>query len=87
MRETPLEATGMYAHNIEYPASKEKVLEIVARNGAPADMIELLRAAPYERFTQVSEIHSALWLQTSGNPFRGDVTASSPWTQRGSKSA
>lgn len=86
MRETPLEATGKYAYGIDYPCAKEEAIEVMARNGAPADVIDLLRAAPYDRFTVPSEIHSALWLESGGGRFRGDVTAPSPWPRRGTRS-
>lgn len=85
MRETPLEITGKYVHSIHFPCSKEEAMETIARNGAPADVISLLSAAPYERFTQIHEIQCALWHETPGGTFRGDRTAKSPWAVRGSK--
>ncbi len=85
MPDTPLEAAGKYAHGITYPANKEHAMEVMARNGAPADVMEQMRQCPYERFTQPSEILAALWHETRGNPFRGDVTAKSPYARRGTE--
>lgn len=85
MADTPLEITGRYAHGIKYPCNKEMAMDIMARNGAPSDVIEQLRGSPYERFTQQSEILAALWHETRGNPFRGDVTAKSPYARRGTE--
>jgi len=82
MRETPLEAQGKYTHGIAYPCSKEKVIEVVTRNGAPADVIEQLRTAPYDRYTQPSEILAALWLEGRSTPFRGDGRAPNPFPGR-----
>jgi hypothetical protein len=85
MAETPLEITGRYAHGIKYPCNKESAMEVMARNGAPSHVIEQLRTCPYERFTQQSEILAALWHETRGNKFRGDVTARSPFPRRGTE--
>jgi len=82
MPDTPLEVAGKYTRGITYPCSKDKVLEIVSRNGAPADVIEQLRTAPYDRYTQPSEILAALWLEGRSTPFRGDVRAPNPFPGR-----
>jgi hypothetical protein len=82
MPDTPLEVAGKYTHGIAYPCSKEEVIEIVSRNGAPADVIAQLRAAPYDRYTQPSEILAALWLEGRSTPFRGDVSAHNPFPGR-----
>lgn len=85
MRDTPLEMTQKYAHGIHYPVSKEEAVEMIARNGAPQDVIALLKAAPYDRFTQAHEIQCALWHEMPTGRFRGDRTANSPHATRGSK--
>jgi len=82
MADTPLEIAGKYTHGIAYPCSKENVVDIMTRNGAPADVIAQLRTAPYDRYTQPSEILAALWLEGRSTPFRGDVRAPNPFPGR-----
>lgn len=82
MPDTPLEVAAKYTRGIAYPCSKDEVIEIVSRNGAPADVIEQLRHAPYARYTQPSEILAALWLEGRSTPFRGDTNARNPFPGR-----
>ncbi len=82
MPDTPLEVVGKYTRGIHYPCSKEEVIDIVTRNGAPSDVVAQLRSAPYDRYTQPSEILAALWLGGRSTPFRGDTNARNPFPGR-----
>jgi hypothetical protein len=62
MEETPLEATQKYVDGIQWPASKDTVLEAVESNGAPDDVVRVIREMDKERFTGPNEVHNALWM-------------------------
>ncbi len=61
MQETPLEASRKYVVGIGWPASKEEVLTAVERNGAPEDVMQVLRAVDKPRFVSATDVHQALW--------------------------
>jgi len=61
VRETPIVATQKYVQGVTWPVSKEDLLTIMERNGAPADVLQALNTAPKPRFTGPSEVTSALW--------------------------
>ncbi len=63
MEDTPVEGTQKYIDGIEWPASKEEVLEIMQRNGAPDDVLAAVRDEDKDRFTAPSDVHHALWKQ------------------------
>ncbi|CAA9513552.1 MAG: hypothetical protein AVDCRST_MAG53-2919 [uncultured Solirubrobacteraceae bacterium] len=64
MEETPLDVTRKYVDGIVWPCSKEEALEALARNGAPDDVIETLRASDDQRFVSPADLHSSLWLES-----------------------
>ena len=64
MRETPIEATQRYVHDIIWPADKEEVLRGAERNGAPEDVLRVIREFGKDRFSGPNEVHNALWMDT-----------------------
>jgi hypothetical protein len=62
MEETPLEATQKYVNGIQWPASKEEVLQAVESNGAPDDVLKVIREMDTDRFTGPNDVHNALWM-------------------------
>ncbi|MBW3653382.1 MAG: DUF2795 domain-containing protein [Actinobacteria bacterium] len=63
MDETPIEAVQQYVEGLEWPCTKEEVLEAVERNGAPDDVLQALRGAEKDRFAGPNDVHSVLWKQ------------------------
>lgn len=61
MRETPVEVTAKYLHGVTWPARKAVVLEALERNGAPSDVLEIVRTNRLERFVAPSDVQQALW--------------------------
>ncbi|HWC25562.1 MAG TPA: DUF2795 domain-containing protein [Solirubrobacteraceae bacterium] len=61
MDETPLEAVEKYVEGLQWPASKDEVVEAVRRNGAPDDVVQKLLADDRDRFTGPNEVHQVLW--------------------------
>ncbi len=61
MRETPIEATQKYVHGLTWPVNKDEVIRTLERNGAPEDVLEVIRAMDKPRFTGPNEVHNALW--------------------------
>ncbi len=64
MEETPIEATQKYINGIQWPASKETVLQAAESNGAPEDVLKVIREMHKDRFTGPNEVHNALWMDT-----------------------
>ncbi len=62
MEDTPLEVTQKYIDGIQWPASKEDVLQKVESNGAPEDVLRVIREAGTERFVGPNDVHNALWM-------------------------
>ncbi|MDP8967879.1 MAG: DUF2795 domain-containing protein [Actinomycetota bacterium] len=52
-----------YVEGLEWPCTKEEVLEAVERNGAPDDVLQALRATEKDRFAGPNDVHSILWKQ------------------------
>jgi hypothetical protein len=63
MKDTPIEATQKYVHDIEWPASKETVLAAMEQNGAPDDVLQNVRVRDQEKFVGPNDVHQALWVQ------------------------
>lgn len=61
MEETPIEVTQKYVGRLNWPASKDEVLESVQSNGAPDDVVELIRGMDRETFTGINDVHQLLW--------------------------
>ena len=64
MRETPLDATRKYVHGVIWPANKEEVIRAAEQNGAPDDVLQVLRDLDKPRFSGPNEINNALWMAT-----------------------
>ncbi len=64
MEDTPIDATRKYVHDIEWPASKETVLAAMEQNGAPEDVLKLVRSRDQEKFVGPNDVHQALWVQS-----------------------
>lgn len=63
MEDTPLDVTVKYLDGIEWPASRDDVIAAAQRNGAPDDVLELLRKTDHDRFAGPNEVHNALWIK------------------------
>ncbi|MBA3304607.1 MAG: DUF2795 domain-containing protein [Thermoleophilaceae bacterium] len=61
MRETPLEVSSKYVHGITWPVLKGELIETMQRNGAPEDVLEVVRSFRLARFVAPSDVHQALW--------------------------
>ena len=61
MEETPLDATVRYLDEIEWPANRAEVIAAAERNGAPADVLDTLRAMRHDHFAGPNAVHNALW--------------------------
>jgi hypothetical protein len=61
MEETPVETTQKYIEGIQWPATKDEVLEAMQDNGAPDDVMQALRDDGKDRYTAPSDIHHTLW--------------------------
>lgn len=61
MKEVPIEAARKYVDGVTWPADKERVLEVVRRNGAPDDVVEIVRSIDMERLTSPADVHRALY--------------------------
>ncbi len=64
MRETPIEATQKYVHDVIFPASKDEVLGAMEHNGAPDDVMQVIRDLDKPRYYGPNEVHNALWMDT-----------------------
>jgi uncharacterized protein DUF2795 len=64
VQETPLDVTVKYLEGIEWPASRDEVVAAAQRNGAPADVIEALRATEHDQYAGPNAVHNALWITT-----------------------
>ncbi len=64
MDDTPIEATQKYVHDIEWPASKDVVLEAMKANGAPDDVLQNVRSRDQEKFVGPNDVHQALWVES-----------------------
>ncbi len=56
MDETPLEVVRLYTQGLEFPATKEQVLESFQRNGAPGEAVEIIRSKNHPRFAAPNEV-------------------------------
>lgn len=61
MKEVPIEAARKYVDGVTWPADKERVLEVVMSNGAPDDVVQIVRSIDKERLTSPAEVHFALY--------------------------
>ncbi|MDQ3588024.1 MAG: DUF2795 domain-containing protein [Actinomycetota bacterium] len=76
MRDTPVNITAKYVHGFNWPASKAEVLAAMERNGAPEDVLLVVRSYNQERFASTNDVHQALWLQA------GDDERARPFGRR-----
>ena len=58
MATDPTEAQR-YLQGVDYPATKQDVIQIAESNGAPQDMIERLQAQDQEQFDGPHEVQRA----------------------------
>lgn len=56
MNHTPLEAARTYTRGLNFPASKEQVLDVVQRNGAPRDLVDIIHARPITKFASPADL-------------------------------
>jgi uncharacterized protein DUF2795 len=63
VEETPLDVTVKYLEGIEWPASRDEVVAAAQRNGAPADVIDALRATGHNQYAGPNAVHNALWIK------------------------
>lgn len=64
VQETPIEVTQKYVDHLNWPASKDEVLESAQSNGAPDDVVELIRAMDKDTFAGINDVHNSLWMDT-----------------------
>lgn len=63
MQDNPLEVTEKYFEGeVDWPMSKDEVVETVQRNGAPDDVVERLRAMDTDQFSGINDVHNKLWM-------------------------
>lgn len=60
MEETPLEIANKYTQGLRFPASKDQVLDSLQRNGAPDDVVEIVRSKPNETYASPNELQDHL---------------------------
>lgn len=60
MNETPVDITRKYSQGLVYPASKDQVLEVLERNGAPAHAVEIIRATSHPKYASPGELLNRL---------------------------
>lgn len=70
MRDTPVNITAKYVHGFTWPASKEEILAGMERNGAPEDVLQVIRAYDHPRFASANDVHQALWVQAGSGDER-----------------
>jgi len=63
MEETPVEVTAKYLEGLVWPVDKAEVVEAAQRNGAPEDVVQMIRDMDKDRLTGPNEVHNALWHQ------------------------
>lgn len=63
MQDTPIEVLQKYVDGVDWPASKDDVVQAVQSNGAPDDVVEQIRSSEKDRFTGPNEVHNWLWKQ------------------------
>ena len=63
MEETPLEVTEKYVEGLQWPASKEDVLQAVRSNGAPDNVVQEIEAIDKDTFTGINDVHNSLWME------------------------
>ncbi len=61
MNEAPIEAARRYVYGVTWPADKEEVLDVIKRNGAPDEVVAIVRSIDHERLTGPNEVHLALY--------------------------
>jgi|tagenome__1003787_1003787.scaffolds.fasta_scaffold20926820_2 hypothetical protein len=49
-----------YLRGADYPASKDDLVSLAERNGAPDDVVQLLRSAKRDRFDGPDDVMEAL---------------------------
>jgi hypothetical protein len=64
VHETPLDVTVNYLEGIKWPASRDEVVAAAQRNGAPADVIDELRATEHDQYAGPNAVHNALWIKS-----------------------
>ena len=63
MDDTPLEVTQKYFEGeVNWPMSKDEVVQTVQSHGAPDDVVEKLRAMDADQFTGINDVHNKLWM-------------------------
>lgn len=61
MQEKPIEVVQKYVDGVNWPASKDEVIEAVERNGAPDDVVEAIRSIDKDRLAGPNDVHNVLW--------------------------
>ena len=61
MQETPVDATRRYARGLVWPADKATVIEVMQRNGAPEDVLRVVRETDKPRWVAPSDLQNSLW--------------------------
>jgi len=69
VNESPVDAARTYTKGLDFPASKQQVLDAFERNRAPQDVVEIIRSKSWPRFVSSSDIQMLLREETS--PARG----------------
>lgn len=65
MSESPIDVARRYTQGLDYPASKEQVLDALERNRAPHDVVEIIRSKHHPRFAIASDLHMLLYHEAS----------------------
>jgi hypothetical protein len=61
VQEVPIEAARKYVDGVKWPADKERVLEALKSNGAPDDVVQIVRSIDKDRLMSPGEVHLALY--------------------------
>jgi hypothetical protein len=54
--ENPARSPAWNVARVEYPATREEIVETAAENEAPAEVINFLKSLPKERYNSVEEV-------------------------------
>lgn len=79
MDESPIDVARRYTQGLDYPASKEQVIDALERNRAPHDVVELIRSKDHPRFAIASDLHMLLYQEV---PLPRGATSERGWGRR-----
>ena len=65
MSESPIDVARRYTQGLDYPASKEQVIDALERNRAPHDVVEIVRSKHHPRFAIASDLLMLLYSEAS----------------------